>query len=83
MDGFNSLFFKKAWRIVGHDIVDAVNEFLSDNIFFNPINVTAITLFLKVANASHVKDFSPISYCSIVYKIIVKILTFRLQKGGV
>ena len=29
-DGFNALFFKKAWNIIGDDIFEAVNEFFTN-----------------------------------------------------
>ena len=50
------------------------------NIFHAPVNITAITLIPKVQNTSLVKDFSPISCCTVVYKIVAKILTSRLQQ---
>ena len=32
-DGFNALFFKKAWNIIGDDIFAAVNEFFTTGKF--------------------------------------------------
>lgn len=80
IDGFNSFFFKQAWPIVKFDIFDAVAEFFCSNSLYSPVNITTITLVPKVANACQVKDFRPISCCSVVYKIIAKIFTARLQK---
>lgn len=46
---------------------------------YKPMNCTAVTLVPKVANACKVKDFRPIVCCSVMYNIISKILTNRLQ----
>ena len=34
----------------------------------------------KIANPTYVKDFRPIACCIVLYKIIAKIITLRLQK---
>lgn len=80
LDGFSSLFFQKCWQMVKHDIIVAVYEFFFDDISISPVNITATTLVPKVFNASHVREFRPISCCTIVYKIIAKILTIRLER---
>lgn len=66
IDGFNALFFKKAWPAVKGDIYDAVKE------FFATKNCTTITLVPKVQNPSYVKEYRPIACCTLVYKWISK-----------
>lgn len=39
-----------------------------------------VTLILKISEARAIKDYRPISYCTIIYKIISKILTTRLGR---
>lgn len=46
---------------------------------YKGINCSSVTLVPKVNNASQVRDFRPIACCSIVYKLISKILTARMQ----
>ncbi|XP_039060370.1 uncharacterized protein LOC120204346 [Hibiscus syriacus] len=78
-DGFTPLFFKKTWPIFGRDIIAAVRYFFS-HIFINPaFNSTIIALVPKIPNPSTVKDFRPISRCSVIYKAISKILVSRLN----
>jgi len=45
----------------------------------NIINRTYVILLPKEANATSVKNFRPIACCSVIYKIISKILTSRMQ----
>ncbi|XP_039007845.1 uncharacterized protein LOC120135683 [Hibiscus syriacus] len=42
-------------------------------------NATAVVLVPKVPNPSLVKDFRPISYCTVIYKTITRILVRRLS----
>lgn len=43
------------------------------------VNCTSVTLVPKISNPCRIKDFRPIACCSVLYKIISKILTNRLQ----
>lgn len=42
-------------------------------------NNIVVTLVPKAHNASNVKDFRPIACCTVIYKLISKILTNRMQ----
>ncbi|KAH0729467.1 hypothetical protein KY289_000655 [Solanum tuberosum] len=48
-----------------------------DGSLYKPINCTSVTLIPKVKNPSSVIEFRPISYCSVIYKLVSKILTSR------
>ena len=79
IDGFNSLFFKKSWHIVKHDIYNVVMHFFYTGDLLHAINCTLITLVPKVANPTYVKEFRPIACCTVLYKIIAKILISRMH----
>ncbi|XP_021727809.1 uncharacterized protein LOC110694913 [Chenopodium quinoa] len=78
IDGFNSFFFKRAWHIVKDDIYASVIDFFTKGTLPKKWNCITITLVPKIPNASHVKDFRPIACCTVVYKLISKVITARL-----
>lgn len=47
---------------------------------YKAINCTSITLVPKKANPANVKEYRPITCCTVIYKIIAKVLTSSLQK---
>ena len=77
-NGFNALFFKKAWNIIGDDIFAAVNEFFTTGKILKQINHAIIALIPKHDQASQVNHFRPISCCNLLYKIVSKILANRI-----
>ncbi|XP_015162897.1 uncharacterized protein [Solanum tuberosum] len=79
IDEFNVLFYKKTWAIIGEDVIEAVLEFFQQNTMHPLVNYATVTLIPKVKHPSTVKEFRLISCCTVVYKIISKVLTSRLQ----
>jgi len=78
-DGFNAFFFKRAWHIVGDDVVAAVQSFFSSGHLLKEVNNTYIALVPKVPNPSSLNDYRPISCCNLLYKCISKILANRIK----
>lgn len=78
-DGFNALFFQRAWPIIGEHVILAVKEFFRNYSLLGEINSTIITLVPKVANPSSMADFRPISCCNTLYKIISKLIANRIK----
>nr|XP_016440054.1 PREDICTED: uncharacterized protein LOC107765869 [Nicotiana tabacum] len=70
----------KAWQVVKGDVVVAVKEFFSTGKMYKAVNCTAITLVPKTAHPATVKEYRPIAGCSVLYKIIAKILASRMQQ---
>ena len=80
LDGFNAVFFKKTWHIIKADVYADILDFFDKAICYKPINCTSVTLVPKITQAITAKDFRPIACCTVVYKMISKILTARLQQ---
>ncbi|XP_075076119.1 uncharacterized protein LOC107763904 [Nicotiana tabacum] len=78
-DGYNSYFFKKTWHIVGEEITAAVQDFFENADMCKAINCTTITLIPKIQNPTNIRDFRPISCCTVLYKLISKVITTRMQ----
>lgn len=58
-DGFNALFFKRAWCVIGHDVIKAIKSFFQSGRLLKELNATAIALVPKVPNPDKWKDFRP------------------------
>jgi hypothetical protein len=55
-------------------------EFFYENNIYSAINSTLVTLIPKHSAAKTIKEYSLISCCTTIFKIISKILTMRLCK---
>jgi hypothetical protein len=80
LDGFNNLFFRKAWHIIREDIYKLCSEFFAHSADLKSINVSYITLVPKMDNPETVNNFRPISLLNSSMKTITKLLANRLQK---
>ena len=80
LDGINFFFIKKAWNIIGGDIVRMVDEFYRTNRLPPGINSSFVTLILKIQSANKLKDFRPISLVGSLCKIISKLLATRMKQ---
>lgn len=57
LDGFTVEFFKKAWPIVGGDVIFAIKSFFESGMLLKEVNATIITLVPKKLNPSTMRDF--------------------------
>ncbi|CAN1172032.1 Putative ribonuclease H protein At1g65750 [Linum perenne] len=79
-DGFSGAFFQAYWDIIGSDVTEAIIIFFESEDILKSINHTWITLLPKVQKVENVRQLRPIGLCTVLYKIISKILTERLSK---
>ncbi|XP_075078414.1 uncharacterized protein LOC142164326 [Nicotiana tabacum] len=80
VDGYNALFFKRSLKLIRPEVCQAVKNFFHTSKLYRAINCTAITLIPKVLHPTSIKEYIPIPCCTVLYKLIVKILANRLQK---
>nr|XP_009762051.1 PREDICTED: uncharacterized protein LOC104214124 [Nicotiana sylvestris]XP_016492860.1 PREDICTED: uncharacterized protein LOC107812314 [Nicotiana tabacum] len=77
IDGFPAEYFKTNWGLL--EVKQAIQEFFANGKMLRSINCTIVTLVPKVNNPTSVKEFKPITCCSIIYKLIVNIITTKLK----
>ena len=78
-DGLSFAFIKKYWEIHGADIIGAISEFHATVSIPCGSNSSFITLIAKVNDPVYILDYRSISLIGVVYKIIAKLLSTRLQ----
>lgn len=78
-DGYTAVFFKDNWVTIENDFTEAIEYFFKQQFMYYHINATSISLIPKTENPTKMKDFRPISFCNVTYKVITKILANRLK----
>ncbi|KAH1063508.1 hypothetical protein J1N35_028495 [Gossypium stocksii] len=78
-DGFHALFFQKHWNTIGEAVCEWVRKVFEGNPIDSELNNTLIVLILKVQNPKTFAQFRPISLCSVLYKLIMKVITNRFK----
>lgn len=79
VDGMTGKFFQKFWSITGSQVTQEVRKFFESGTLPTDWNFTELCLLPKVPNPNLMKDLRPISLCSVVYKIVSKVLCDRLK----
>ena len=76
-DGYPAIL--RFWHVVGDRVKQEVHNVLNGGDMPNGWNDTIIVLIPKVRNPTKLKDLRPISLCTVLYKIISKVLANRLK----
>ncbi|WRX24225.1 Reverse transcriptase domain - like 10 [Theobroma cacao] len=79
-DGFSSFFYQYCWDIIKHDLLDAVLDFFQGSPFPRGVTSTTLVLLPKKPNVCHWSEYRPISLCTVLNKIVTKLLANRLSK---
>lgn len=79
-DSFPAIFYQRFWSIIGKDTSRFYLEVLNEGKSLEEINGTQVVLISKVSNPFNMKNFWPISLCTVIYKIIPKTVANHLQK---
>lgn len=79
-DGFNFTFIKRFWEVTKEDVMRMLKDFYSNGKWPRGANSTFVTLVPKVDNPQGLEGFRPISLVGSLYKIVAKVLSWRLKK---
>lgn len=78
-DGFQPIFFKHFWDVVG-DYLWRLVESAFDRGYSDMAIAEILIMFIpKIDHPRHLKEFRPISLCNVVYKVIMKVLVQRMR----
>lgn len=78
-DGFSSNLFHANWDNIGPAIYQEIKNFFQSGSLPRSINVTYVRLIPEVHGPRKVNEYKHIALCSVLYKVIAKILTKRLK----
>ena len=79
-DGFTAIFFQKNWNLIKDQVIAEIFGFFNSGVLPKDWNHTHSCLIPKISNPQRMSDIRPISLCSVLYKIVSKILSSRLKK---
>ncbi|KAK8572331.1 hypothetical protein V6N12_028386 [Hibiscus sabdariffa] len=78
-DGLHAHFFQINWNFVGPSVCDMIRSIFNGAELDLVLNRTSLVLILKIDHPQSFADFRPISLCSVLYKLLTKVIVRRLQ----
>ncbi|XP_016700140.1 uncharacterized protein [Gossypium hirsutum] len=78
-DGFPVIFYQCFWYLIGKDVTHFYLKALNRELPLEEVNFTKIVLIPKTSAANSMSSCHPISLCSVLYKVISKVLANRLR----
>ncbi|KAK8684255.1 hypothetical protein V6N13_040285 [Hibiscus sabdariffa] len=79
IDGLPSGFFRQHWDILGDGFVSLCLDLLCDHADMDSVNETVIVLIPKVDKPTSMRQLRPISLCTVIYKMVSKVLVNRMK----
>lgn len=80
-DGFSARFYQKSWSKVGKDVCNFIRSLWENSKDIREVNYTDLCLIPKVNSPQNVSQFRHIALCSVIYKILSKIVVNRLKSS--
>lgn len=77
---YDGLIFQKYWDVVGSEVTKEVFGLFKNGEFPVEWNYTQLFLLPKIVRPTKMVDLRPISLCTVMYKIVSKIIVARLQQ---
>ncbi|KAH1046922.1 hypothetical protein J1N35_037706 [Gossypium stocksii] len=78
-DGLYAFFYQSQWEVVGPSICEWVKGVFSGNNIDSDLNNTLIVIIPKVQHPESFSQFRPISLCSVLYKLVMKVIANRFK----
>ena len=79
-DGLTLAFWQVSWVIVKDDIMRMFKEFFEIGKLVKNLNTTFLVLVPKKGGVEDFKDFRPISPVGSLYRLLAKVLAYRLKR---
>jgi hypothetical protein len=79
VDGFPARFYQRNWGEIKEEVINAVKLFFVNDHIPEDVNDTAIVIIPKIDQPETLKNFGPISLCTVIYKVIAKCMVNRLR----
>ncbi|KAK3224382.1 hypothetical protein Dsin_011407 [Dipteronia sinensis] len=76
---FQAIFFQKSSGMIRGDVTKVCLSILNGFLSIREFNDMNVLLIPKVKNHVELKDFCLISLCSVIYKIVTKVMVSRLK----
>ena len=77
-DGFTMAFFQKCWSVLEGDVMAFFKDFHNQCVFEKSLSATFLCVIPKKSNAVNIRYFRPISLVGSLYKLLAKVLAYRL-----